>query len=56
MMIMDVAQLLGVDLSFALQIIRTLIESGTLPPELEPVRGLLLTLINLGLIDSAVAL
>lgn len=53
---MDVAQLLGVDLSTALEIIRNLIETGTLPPELEPVRGLLLTLVNLGLIDTAVAL
>ncbi|MBH5316317.1 hypothetical protein I6N90_00655 [Paenibacillus sp. GSMTC-2017] len=52
----DVAQVLGVDLSIALEIIRNLIETGTLPPQLEPIRGLLLSLINLGLIDVAVAL
>ncbi|MEC0245167.1 hypothetical protein P4H65_05090 [Paenibacillus chitinolyticus] len=55
-MFMDVAQILGVDLSVATQIIEALISSGTLPPELEPVRQLLLSLINLGLIDTAISL
>ncbi|WP_186786038.1 hypothetical protein [Paenibacillus agilis] len=55
-MMLDVAQLLGVDLSVALEIIRNLIDTGILPPQLEPIRGLLETLINLGLIDTAVAL
>ncbi|MFS0841042.1 hypothetical protein [Paenibacillus sp. 1P03SA] len=55
-MFMEVTQILGVDLSIATQIIEALISSGTLPPQLEPVRQLLLTLINLGLIDTAIAL
>ncbi|MBD8497208.1 MULTISPECIES: hypothetical protein [Paenibacillus] len=55
-MMIDVSSLLGVDLSVAKEIIENLINTGALPPQLEFVRGLLETLINFGLIDTAIAL
>lgn len=56
MLFMGVQTLLGIDASAALQIITELIETGMLPAVLEPVRGLLITLIENDLIDMAVAL
>ncbi|UHA73826.1 hypothetical protein [Paenibacillus sp. 481] len=56
-MMFQIAAFLGIDLSAALAIVRQILESGLIPPELAPLQPVLqLLILVLGLLDQAAAL